>query len=514
MNYRGRALALILLLSVVAGAQTTETQLHRLVEVANLIAHGDIARAEALLNSLPATVSEEPDALNLLGVIRAQQNRSAEAERLFKLALAASPQHIGAHINLSGLLLELSRTTEALTVLVSAHKLAPERSDINFNLATLFADTGNFQQALSHLKLIPRATATEDYFTLLLKTLIGLNRRDEVHTLLREFATLNSRPETAAEFALILAKSGFTDDASRLLLDAQQKTPHSFPVLYALGVIHAGLKRFDEAETFLTAALNTQPNDVTTLRALANVARATGKLEKSLAHLIEARKLAPKSPALLYDFAVTALKMDLLLDALPVFEQLRSSYPNNTAYLFGLAAARWRKGEPIEAARLMREYVALKPQDAAGFHLLGAALLRLNQFDEARDALKASITLRPNADVEYLVGVTYESQGNRKLAIETFKAVVSARPDHAHALAALGVQYRETGDYPAAMRVLERAVELDPNDLRANYQLGLVYSKLGERDKAKKSFARAEELRSEQRTQESVILKLIEPPEN
>jgi Flp pilus assembly protein TadD len=60
---------------------------------------------------------------------------------------------------------------------------------------------------------------------------------------------------------------------------------------------------------------------------------------------------------------------------------------------------------------------------------------------------------------------------------------------------------------------LERAVELDPEDLRASYQLGLVYAKLGNKEGAQKMFARADELRGRERRRESVILKLLDPPQ-
>jgi Flp pilus assembly protein TadD len=90
---------------------------------------------------------------------------------------------------------------------------------------------------------------------------------------------------------------------------------------------------------------------------------------------------------------------------------------------------------------------------------------------------------------------------------------VRARPDHAAAHAALGTAYREQGDIEAARAELERAVELAPDDLRASYQLGLVYAKLGDKEGARRMFARADELRGRERQRESVILKLIDPPQ-
>ena len=129
-----------------------------------------------------------------------------------------------------------------------------------------------------------------------------------------------------------------------------------------------------------------------------------------------------------------------------------------------------------------------------------------------RWALQRVSLSRPILILNIWLESVLEKVGQRAAAIATFRRVVLSRPDHAAAHAALGAAYREAGNYTEARAELERSIELDPNDLRANYQLGLVYAKLGEQDAAKKMFARADDLRSQQRNQESVILKLIDPP--
>jgi tetratricopeptide (TPR) repeat protein len=400
-----------------------------------------------------------------------------------------------------------------MPILLRAHKLAPDRPEINLNLANLYADKGSYQQALDYLRLVPRSAITDDYFLVMLRSLTGLKRQDEMRELIKDFQDSDSmRPETQAEFAMLLAKAGFNDDALIILNNARQ-TAESFPIVYALGVVRAAMKQFDKAEEDLTAALTLKPDDVATLRALARVARATGNFEKALSHLVRARSVAPDAPAVLYDFGVTTLQMGLVLDALPVFERLQRAYPREPAYLYGLAAAQWTKGEILETIRLLNNYVALQPRDPAGFYLLGAALLRQQRIPEAQGALQRSLSLKADPDNEYLIGVSFEKAGNRSEAIRIFHRVVQSRPDHAAAHAALGTAYREAGSYVEARSELERAIELDANDLRANYQLGLVYAKLGEADAAKKMFDRAEDLRSRQRDQEKVILKLTESPQ-
>jgi len=511
----GAVVLMLLLTSSRVTAQTNnDVTLNRLMEAVSAINQDRLPQAETLLKSVLAVSPNDADAINLLGVIRAKQARFAEAEKLFRLSIVQSPKHLGAHINLAELFLTTNRPTLATPILLSAHRLAPDRPDIILKLATVFAAKGDNQQAYEYLRRIPRDAANDDYFLLMLQALIGLKRLEEARQLAREFAAFStSKTELQAEFAMLLAKGNLNDEALNFLEAASRQTPASFPLLYTRGVINATLKRYVEAEEQLTSALSIKPDDVATLRALARLARATGNLEKSLAHLVQARRIAPKSAAVLYDFGVTTFEMHLLLDALPVFEQLHRDHPREPAYLYALAAVRWRKGETVETTRLMKIYVALQPRDASGFYLLGAALLQQDQFAPSRAALERSLSLKANPDTEYLLGVCLEKTGNRAAAIQKFQRVINSRPDHAAAFSALGTAYREAGSYAEARAALERAVELDARDLRANYQLGLVYAKLGDKEAAKKMFARADDLRSRQRNEESVILKLIDAPQ-
>jgi tetratricopeptide (TPR) repeat protein len=503
-------LLLIVVSAPIMQAQTTDAgNFNRLAEAVNAINQNQLPHAEELLNSVLANTPNESDALNLLGVVRAKQDRPAEAERLFRRALAISPTHVGAHINLAELLLTHNRSSEATPVLLRAFKLAPSRPEINIKLATVYSAKNDYAQAYKHLRLVPREAFNDDYFLLMLRALVGLKRRQEVVAIVRQFQDLKSEnAETQAEFALLLVRAGFPDDALQIL----NAGIRSFPILYALGIVNVEMKQYDKAEEQLRLALTLKPDDLATLRALAKVARATGNLEKALSHLVQARRIAPNSPPVLYEFGVTTLQMGLVLDALPVFEQLHRDHPHVLAYLYGLAAAHWTKGNVAETTRLMNSYVVAEPRSPSAWYLLGAAQLRQEHYSEAQKSLQRSLSLKPDPDTEYLLGVSFEKAGNRLAAMNIFRKVTQSRPNHAAAHAALGTGFREVGNYIEARRELERAVELDANDLRANYQLGLVYAKLGKKEAAQKLFDRAEELRRNQHEQERIILKLIDEP--
>jgi tetratricopeptide (TPR) repeat protein len=493
-----------------ATAQSRVEEARLLEDAVAAISAGRLPQAESALNSLLSRSPNDPDALNLLGVVRAQQQLPDEAEKLFLRAITAAPKHLSAHINLGELYFTTSKTQQALQTLLVAHRLSPTRPDVNLRLGAIYEGRREFLQSLEYLRLIPRAAASSDYYQLMIKVALGLNRKSEAQELAIEFKDARiDDDETRAQIALLLGGAGLSNVALEVLNDSQTR---SFPLLYALGVIKESVKNYEQAEIYLTEALGKNPDDVPTLRAIARVERARGQFEKALAHLVQARRLAPALPVVLYDFGVTALQMDLYLDALPVFELLHRQLPREPAYTYALAAARLRNGEKVEAIDLLKSYLAARPQDPAGFYLLGAALRDLKQFAEARVALEQSLKLYADADAEYLLGLTLNEMANHEASVAALKRAVNLQPRHAGAHTALGTAYREQGDYTRARAMLERAIELNPKDLRAHYQLGLVYAKLGDKSAAEKMLTRADELRSEQRQQETVVLKLVEAP--
>src|SRR5919202_2161718 len=304
-NLRRAAVLLVVVCSAFAaraqaGSSGEDLNYRRLQQSAEAIGEDQLARAEALLDSVLASSPRDADALNLLGVVRARQRRAGEAESLFRRALAARPAHVGAHVNLGELYLTTGRPRQALQILLAAHKLAPARPDVNLKLAALYEGGREYEPALEHLRLVPPEDAGADYFPLLLKALLGLRRLEEARRLAAEFKGSGAGDaEASADFALLLAGGGLADEALDLLEAARARAPESFPVLYALGVTSAAANRYKQAEEYLTAALRARPDDVKALRALARVARSTGDREKALAQLVRARRAAPADPGVL-----------------------------------------------------------------------------------------------------------------------------------------------------------------------------------------------------------------------
>lgn len=110
-------------------------------DFAAAVAHhqaGRFAEAEPLYRRALAAEPGHADALRLLGVLRFQQGDAAEAERLLHRALSAAPTLAKAHDNLAYVLHGLGRNDEALPALRRAVELAPDSDTLRLNLGNLF----------------------------------------------------------------------------------------------------------------------------------------------------------------------------------------------------------------------------------------------------------------------------------------------------------------------------------------------------------------------------------------
>ena len=107
---------------------------------------GDIPAAERLYSKLLRAAPGDFNALHLLGVIRAQQKRFAEADRLIAKALEAniSAEALNNH---GSVLIELGREAEAISRLKRALLMKPGYGDAHFNLGRALRKSGQWEQA-------------------------------------------------------------------------------------------------------------------------------------------------------------------------------------------------------------------------------------------------------------------------------------------------------------------------------------------------------------------------------
>ena len=124
-----------------AAAQDT-TLLRSLERVAGLIRDNRMVEAERQLAAISRTAPNSPDVLNLLGTIRAKQNRLNEAEALFLQVLRIEERFTPARMNLSYLYVVKRAPDKAIFQLTEVLRLDPNNAEATHKLPSLLLAHG------------------------------------------------------------------------------------------------------------------------------------------------------------------------------------------------------------------------------------------------------------------------------------------------------------------------------------------------------------------------------------
>jgi predicted O-linked N-acetylglucosamine transferase (SPINDLY family) len=146
-----------------------------------------------VLRALPAHV----EALNLLGLVRLQQNRAADAVDAFRQAIAGRPDNAGFHSNLGMALRAMRRLDDALAAYERSIELQPGYAPAHVNRGNTLMDLRRFPEALAAyeaaLDLRPNHPGT------LLHRGMALQRLDRHTEAIADFdRALAARPDDAA----------------------------------------------------------------------------------------------------------------------------------------------------------------------------------------------------------------------------------------------------------------------------------------------------------------------------
>src|SRR3569623_381973 len=135
----------------------------QLRDAAAALQRGDLAAAERGFAAVLAGAPDNTQALHLLGIVRAQQGRMAEAESLMARAVAADPRAADVRVNHGNVLNLLGRFDEALADHDRSLKLAPGRGEILRSRAGLLLSLKRHAEALAAWRSLRTADPAARY---------------------------------------------------------------------------------------------------------------------------------------------------------------------------------------------------------------------------------------------------------------------------------------------------------------------------------------------------------------
>jgi tetratricopeptide (TPR) repeat protein len=141
---------------------STELQLAALVDQGRSLHHqGRLAEAKAVCTHVLARQPKNFDALNLLGVLNAQEGNLVLAAELMGRALEVSPNEATLHFNCAAVLRQLKRAEEALTGFRRLVDIKPDFAEAHFHAGLCLQELNRTEEALTSFQ---RATAIQpDY---------------------------------------------------------------------------------------------------------------------------------------------------------------------------------------------------------------------------------------------------------------------------------------------------------------------------------------------------------------
>ena len=355
------------------------------LQAADFVRRRQWPQAEALLAQLLAAHPHEPDGLQLLGLVRENQGRLAEAEQFFRQSLALRPSQPHVRVHLGRTLAQTGRHQDAIDVLEAAAQAEPDLFDafvilaqVQFTMGDLAAAEKNYRSALW---LQPKSqVALLGLAVLLNKT----QRPAQAEPLLKAAARDTARPaawqaKIARTLGLSLDLQGRAEEAiaawrQAVALDATNEEAHRElnALLYRMGRPDEFLSSYDETVRRLPASRAAERGAL--LLQKAGFLIDAERFEEARDCFAQAAAIAPESAGPQNGLAAAYAGLGQLDAAIAAYEKSSALQPGDFATRVRLACVLLQAGEAKRALRLTEEVVPRLPLDQAALAVHELAL--------------------------------------------------------------------------------------------------------------------------------------------
>jgi tetratricopeptide (TPR) repeat protein len=356
-----------------------------ILQAADYVRQGQWQQADKVLAPVLAANPDEPDGLQLLGLIRENQGRLAEAEQLLRRSLAARPKQPHVQVHLGRILAETGKHQQAIDLLQAAVQAQPDLFDALVVLAQVQVTVSDFAAAEKNYRSALRLAPDSQVTLLGLAVLLNQTRRPaEAEGLLRTAAINMARPASwqaklARSLGLSLDLQGKTDEA----LEAWQRAVALDPTnAEAHRELNALLYRLGRAREFLAsydiAARNPPPSKAPERGALllqkAGFLIDAERFEEARECFAQLAKMAPQSAGPQNGLAAAYAGLGQLDASVAAYEKSLALRPDDTATKIRLACVLLQAGEAKRALSLTEEAVPRLPLDQAALAVHELAL--------------------------------------------------------------------------------------------------------------------------------------------
>ncbi|MGF1605140.1 MAG: tetratricopeptide repeat protein [Rhodothalassiaceae bacterium] len=250
-----------------------------LQRASELLRAGQTSDAGAVLDRLLAAVPDQPDALQLRGLVARREGQQPAAERWLRQSLAAAPNQPHVLNNLANLLRETGRLDEAIACYREAVRQRPDYADAWTNLGLSLSSAARHEPALAAVEqALKVAPASGRALLGKAACLRALDRFDAAERTLR--TAVQAAPndlKAMNNLANLLRERGEERAAAALYEQALQRAPAAHPLRVGLAGAYYNDGQAAAAEQALAQVLAADPTQLDAHHTLTTILSSTGR---------------------------------------------------------------------------------------------------------------------------------------------------------------------------------------------------------------------------------------------
>ncbi len=515
--------------------------------------------AESTVRNLLKTDPNNEDAHELLGRIYLRRlgesqngassaspssNALDQAIAEFEKIVSLKPKSVDDRMVLGQLYGVKHETKKAEEQFKTAQSIDPDSEDVVLNLARLYADNGNVDQAAKTLEAVaPEDRSPKMEFALGAayeqlkrpkdaiaayqraadmdpsdpRTLSALGQAllndDQLDAALKAYQQLSEAdPENNGaliHIAEIQRRQGKYEDALTTIRKANEKDPDSLEGGYNEGLLLDVLGRYDEAIKVFShmVDLTSHANGAYTaeeknnrsifLSRLGAIYHEQNKIDLAIATYQKMVDMGGDSAISGYQGQVDTYRDAKMYDkAVDTARKAVASNPKNDDLKLMLAGEMADLGKPDEGIAMAKSMLKGTKDDRSVWMSLAQMYTRAHRWKDSNDALDKADALTTKKEdrtyVLFLRGANEERQKHYEPAEKYFRQALEIDPSNSMVLNYLGYMLADKGTkLPEALQMIRKAVELDPLNSAYLDSLGWAYFKLGQYELAEDNLRRA-----------------------
>jgi tetratricopeptide (TPR) repeat protein len=428
----------------------------------------------------------------------------------------------------------------------TAQAMEPDSEEVVLNLARLYAESGDLEQAAKVIEAVPVADRTAkmeealgstyeqlkrtkeaiaaytradslepgDPHTLdeLAHALLSDNQLDEALKRYRELAEADPENSGAVvRIGEIQRRQGKYEDALATIRKARKMDAGNLEAGYNEGLLLDVLGRYDESaqEYEKMVDLTSHANGAYTteeknnrgifLERLGAVYHEQNKTAEAIATYQKLIDMGGEAAERGYQFQVDTWRDAKQYDkAIEVARKAVEANPKNRELKLMLAAEMGDLNKTDEGLEQAKGLLANTADDRQVWLAMGQMCVRAHRWKEAEEAFNKAETLTTKKEdrgyLFFLRGELAERQKHYEQAEQFFHQALEIEPDNAMVLNYLGYMLADKGkQLPEALKLIRKAVELEPMNGAYLDSLGWVYFRMGEYELAEQYLRQAVE---------------------